>query len=241
MSSIPCRAPVDPPRILFVTVDWPTGAVFAVTVERFAHIVAVGSIHDGVRKLAENPFGLLILDRTREGDDVRPLLRAASARLCSVLMLAELARSPITMQELIERARSALAAHGLPPALPQLGRRVSQAIEQIRRNYHGALTVGALANAIHVSASHLAHRFSAETGISVKDYVTKVRIEVARRLLLETDAKLESIADAVGFCDAPHLSRVFVQYTRQRPGEYRRRLPEQFPARSAQDRPLTPV
>ena len=229
------------PRILFVTVDWPTGAVFTVTAERVAHIVAVGSIHEGVRRLAETTFGLVILHRTHNGDEVQALLRAATARGCSVLMLAELARSPITMQELIERARSALAAHGLPPELPLLGRRVSQAIEQIRLNYHGALTVGALANAIHVSPSHLAHRFSAETGISVKDYVTKVRIEVARRLLLETDAKLESIADAVGFCDAPHLSRVFVQYTRQRPGEYRRRLPKQFPTRSAQDRPLSSV
>jgi transcriptional regulator GlxA family with amidase domain len=230
------------PRVLFVTVDWPTGAVFSVTVERFAHIVTVGSTHEGVRSLAETTFGLVILDRTHDGDDVQALLRAAAARSCSVLLLAELARSPITMQELIERAWGALAARGcLPSELPQLGRRVRQAIEQIRLNYHGALTVGALANAIHVSPSHLAHRFSAETGISVKDYVTKVRIEVARRLLLETDAKLESIADAVGFCDAPHLSRVFVQYTRQRPGEYRRRLPKQFPTRSAQDHPLTPV
>ena len=224
-------------RILFVTVDWPTGAVFSVTVERFARVVPVGSIQEGVQRLAERAFGLAIVDQIND-DNVRPLLEAASAGGCAVLMIAK----PITIQMLIEHAWSALAAQGCrPPELPQLGRRVSQAIEQIRLNYHGALTVSALADAIHVSPSHLAHRFSAEIGISVKDYVTKVRVEVARRLLLETDAKLESIADAVGFCDAPHLSRVFVQYTRQRPGEYRRRLPKQFATRSAQDRPLTSV
>ena len=223
------------PRILFITADWPTGAAFTVTVERFARIVPVGSIHEGVQKLAEGPFGLVILDQAHEDDDVRPLLRAARARRCSVLVIAEsvripdaldqlggwrLAQWPITIQALVERAWSAFAAHQSQP--PQLGRPVSQAIEQIRLNYHGPLTVGALADAVHVSPSHLAHRFRSETGLSVKDYVTKVRIEVARRLLLETDAKLESIADAVGFCDAPHLSRVFVQHTRRRPGEYRR-------------------
>ena len=122
MSSIPCRALVDPPRILFVTVDWPTGAVFAVTVERFAHVVAVGSIHDRVRKLAGEPVwppdprpdsrGLV---RTCAPGSGRPAPGSAASR-----RLAELGLLPITMQELIERARSALAAHGLPPALPQL-------------------------------------------------------------------------------------------------------------------------
>jgi AraC-like DNA-binding protein len=234
VSSIPCRAPVDPPRILFVTVDWPTGAVFTITAERCARVVLTGSIDEAVERLTESAFELVILDQTCDDDDVRPLLRAARTRRCSVLV----ARWPITIQGLIECSWGAIAVPSCPP--PRLRKRMSEAIEQIRLNYHGPLSVGALADAVHVSPSHLAHRFRSEIGISVMDYVTKVRIEVARRLLLETDAKLESIADAVGFYDAPHLSRVFVQYTRQRPGEYRRRLPK-FPTRSAQDRPLTPM
>jgi AraC-like DNA-binding protein len=226
------------PGILFVTIDWPTGAVFTVIVERFARILTVDSIFEGVQRLAESPFGLVILERTQEDDDVRPLLRAATARRCSVLVIAKpvgisqalqqldgwaLARWPITIQALIERVGNALTAERRGPAeLPRLGRRVSQAIEQIRINYNGPLSVTTIADATNVSPSYLAHRFRAETGMTVKDYVTKVRIEIARRLLLETDAKLDSIADAVGFCDAPHFSRVFVQYTRRRPGEYRR-------------------
>jgi AraC-like DNA-binding protein len=226
------------PRILFVTVDWPTAAVFAVTVERFARIVPVGSIREGVRRFAESPFGLVILGETRPEDDVGPLLQVARTEGCGVLVF----REPISIQVLVEGAWSALAVQGCrPPELPPLGRHVSQAIEQIRLDYHGALTVSTLADAIHVSPSHLAHRFRSETGISVKDYVTKVRVEVARRLLLETDAKLESIADAVGFYDAPHFSRVFVQYTRRRPGEYRRRPLEHFTTRTRQDRPLNSV
>ena len=137
------------PRILFITADWPTGAAFAVTVARFARIVPAGSIHEGVQKLAEGRFGLVILGQAHEDDDLRPLLRTARARRCGVLVIAEavripyaldqlggwrLAQWPITIQALVERAWSAFAAHQGQP--PQLGRPVSQAIEQIRGNYH---------------------------------------------------------------------------------------------------------
>jgi transcriptional regulator GlxA family with amidase domain len=201
------------PTILFVTADWPTGIAFSITAERFARVVPVRTVFDGVQALAERIFGLVIVDQSRTDDDLRPLLKAARARNCDVLVVSG-----------CERAANALASHlGRSPELRSPSRCVGQAIDEIRANYREPLTVGAIASAIHVSPSHLAHRFRAETGMTVKEYVSRMRVEMAGRMLRETDAKLESIADAVGFCDAPHLSRVFVQYTRQRPGEYRRR------------------
>jgi transcriptional regulator GlxA family with amidase domain len=205
------------PAILFVSADWPARVVVSVTVESFARI----------------------LDQSCQEEEVKALVAAARARRCAVLMVAEplgipralrrfqrrgLSRCPMLIQALVEGAANGLGARlSWPAGPPQPGRRVSQAIELIRGNYRAPLTVDAIADAIHVSPSHLAHRFRRETGMTVKEYVAQVRVETARRMLLETDAKLDSIARAVGFCDAPHLSRVFVQYTRQRPGEYRRR------------------
>jgi AraC-like DNA-binding protein len=228
------------PTILFVTVDWPAGIVFSLTVERFARIIPVSSAIEAVRRLAERSFGLVILEQSCHDTDLRALVDAAKARRCSVLVLGETERCPMLIQGLVEVAASALAGHVRRSSeLRQLSRRVSQAIERIRGNYHEPLTVRAIADAIHVSSSHLAHRFRLETGMSVKAYLTRVRVEMARRMLMETDAKLESIASAVGFCDAPHLSRVFVQYTRRRPGEYRRRPLKQAPTSAVQNRPLS--
>jgi transcriptional regulator GlxA family with amidase domain len=183
----------------------------------------------------------VILDQSCDGNDLRALISAAKARRCSVLMVGETERCPMLIQGLVEVATSALVGHlHRTSELRQLSRRVSQAIEHVRGNYHAPLTVQAIADAIHVSSSHLAHRFRLETGMSVKAYLTRVRVEMARRMLMETDAKLESIASAVGFCDAPHLSRVFVQYTHRRPGEYRRPPPKQQARTTAlQNRPLS--
>ena len=228
------------PTILFVTVDWPAGIVFSLTVERFARIVPVCSAIEAVRRLAERSFGLVILDQRCDDSDLRALVDAAKARRCSVLVVGETERCPILIQGLIEVAANALAGHlRRSSELRKLSRRVSQAIEQIRSNYHAPLTVRAIADAIHVSSSHLAHRFRLETGMPVKAYLTRVRVEMARRMLMETDAKLESIASAVGFCDAPHLSRVFVQYTHRRPGDYRRHPPKQLSTSAEQNRPLS--
>ena len=228
------------PTILFVTVDWPAGIVFSLTVERFARIIPVSSAIEAARRLTERSFGLVILDQSCDDNNLRALISAAKARRCSVLVVGEAERCPMLIQGLVEVAASALSGHlRRSSELRQLSPRVSQAIEQIRGNYQTPLTVLAIADAIHVSPSHLAHRFRLETGMSVKAYLTRLRVEMARRMLMETDAKLESIASAVGFCDAPHLSRVFVQYTRRRPGEYRRRPLKQAPTSAVQNRPLS--
>jgi AraC-like DNA-binding protein len=239
--------------ILFVTADWPAGIPFSVSVERLARIVPAASISEAVQKLAEHAFGLIVVGKGHDDSELLPLLSSAKARNCSVLVLAEDLRiprapdeagqassHPILIDALVAGAANALWAQLCWPfKLPLPGRHVTQAIAQIRGNYHAPLTVGTIADAIHVSPSHLAHRFRLETGMTVKEYVTMVRVDMARRMLVETDAKLESIASAVGFCDAPHLSRVFVQYTHRRPGEYRRRPPEQFSTSAAQNRPLS--
>lgn len=241
------------PTILFVTVDWPIGVRFGVKVERLARIVPAASISEAVQRLTERPFGLVVVGQCYEDDELYPLLSSAKARSCSVLVLSQGVRiprapdepersssHPILIDALVAAAANALSARLCWPfKLPLPGRRVSQAIAQIRGNYHAPLTVRAIADAIHVSPSHLAHRFRLETGMTVKEYVTKVRVDMARRMLVETDAKLESIASAVGFCDAPHLSRVFVQHTRRRPGDYRRHPPKQFSTSTAQNRPLS--
>jgi transcriptional regulator GlxA family with amidase domain len=58
--------------------------------------------------------------------------------------------------------------------------------------------------------------------MTVRDYLNRVRVEIAGDLLSHTDESLSEIAAFVGFFDASHLSRVFYQLRRTRPSAHRR-------------------
>jgi AraC family transcriptional regulator len=100
-------------------------------------------------------------------------------------------------------------------------------VDYLYEHYHErGVTVERVAEAIGVSSSHLAHLFPEFAGLSVKQYLTRMRVAMARRLLLSTDLSLEVIAERCGFCDAPHLSRVFHRSVGLWPGAMRRAAQE---------------
>jgi CheY-like chemotaxis protein len=113
-------------------------------------------------------------------------------------------------------------AGACPP--PVLSHHVAKALSYISTHYAEAVQVNTVAEAIGVSAGHLAHLFPAELRVTVKEFVTKVRIEVAKQLLYDRGYTLEHIAEKVGFNDASHLSRVFQRYAGDRPGTFRRQI-----------------
>ena len=75
-----------------------------------------------------------------------------------------------------------------------------------------------------VSANQLGQAFDESLGITVREFVTRLRVSAACHLLADADFKLEHVAELTGFDDASHLSRVFVQQRGMRPGAYRQQL-----------------
>ena len=58
--------------------------------------------------------------------------------------------------------------------------------------------------------------------IGFKQYLNKIRITEAKRLILETDLQINDIADAVGFSNTTHFNRVFKMIENISPSEYRK-------------------
>ena len=65
-----------------------------------------------------------------------------------------------------------------------------------------------------------------ETGKSAVRYVTVVKMERARKLLVDSDLRIGEIADKLGFEDIDYFSKVFRKTTGISPREYRRKNDE---------------
>jgi AraC-like DNA-binding protein len=129
---------------------------------------------------------------------------------------------PLKFDQLLKRI-STLSGWGHRPRVGIRHPRthVSQAIQYLSRRQARFPTVKELARVVGISTSHLTHGFSADTDMPAKEYLTRIQIEMAKRLLSRTAGSLDAIAEQLGFCDASHLSRVFRTRTGQAPGQFR--------------------
>lgn len=97
-----------------------------------------------------------------------------------------------------------------------------KAKEYIWENYQKSLGLSDIAEHIGVSVNYLSNIFRKEEGEPCMKYVTKVRMEVAGRYLLEHQIlRIEEIASRTGFVSTKHFLHVFKKYYGMTPSEYK--------------------
>ncbi|CAM4104493.1 response regulator transcription factor [Saccharibacillus endophyticus] len=92
----------------------------------------------------------------------------------------------------------------------------------IREHYREELTLQDLADRFFLSREYISRRFKRELGENVFDYLANIRLERAKRLLLDSDMTVVRIAELVGYQDEKYFSRVFKKTTGHTPNEFRR-------------------
>ncbi len=80
-----------------------------------------------------------------------------------------------------------------------------------------------LAEAINVSEDYLTRIFRKELGLSPWDYLTRIRINIAKKLLRTTTLTIGEVANQSGFQDQAYFCRVFKKATGMNPGKIRQR------------------
>ena len=98
---------------------------------------------------------------------------------------------------------------------------VRQIRELLERDYHAAWTLDRLARRVGMSAFHLQRLFKKYTGESPKQYLNRIRVEEAKRLLENSGRKITDICFAVGFTGLTPFNRVFRRFTGLSPRAYR--------------------
>jgi transcriptional regulator GlxA family with amidase domain len=102
--------------------------------------------------------------------------------------------------------------------------RLSKLAEKIAEGPEEDWRADTLAAEAGVSARSLSRLFRKELNASPSEFVERVRIDHARRVLLETDAQIESVAIRCGFGTVRRMDRAFARAISATPTEFRARF-----------------
>lgn len=100
---------------------------------------------------------------------------------------------------------------------------IKEAITAIRFNIDQPISLNALAETLGINPSHLSRTFKTALGMTLTDYINKLRIEEAKYLLDSSNDSVTEIASRVGYNDSNYFSKVFRKWERVTPHDYRKR------------------
>lgn len=98
-------------------------------------------------------------------------------------------------------------------------------LDYIRSNYNRDIPLSGVANRFYFSQGHLSRIIKETTGLSYTEYVTRLRMERAMKLLRTTRVSIGEISVEVGYKDANYFSKVFKKATGQTPQSFRQNGP----------------
>jgi AraC family transcriptional regulator len=149
---------------------------------------------------------------SKDREATRECVRQASATLLSCVRDSE---DPVGAMSTKANERQAYRG-GLAPW------QVRTLTTYIDSNLNSSLSCEVLARLTKLSVSYFARAFKCTFGYSPHVFLLRRRMERAQGLMLKSDATLAQIAIDCGFADQAHMSRLFLQFTGERPAAWRR-------------------
>ncbi|MBO4413470.1 MAG: AraC family transcriptional regulator [Clostridia bacterium] len=99
---------------------------------------------------------------------------------------------------------------------------VAKAIEYIQEHYAEDMNIGSIAESLNINRSYFFRLFKDETGLAPIQYLSRYRVMIARKLLIETETPVSEISLACGFTTPSAFYRMFnIEYGTS-PSRYRK-------------------
>lgn len=105
-------------------------------------------------------------------------------------------------------------------SLRQEGLMIARIKAYIHERYRDA-TLDDIARHVHLNANYLSYMFKQRTGVNFTDYLIRVKMEAAWKLLQDPQYKTYEISEMVGYSNAKNFTRTFKNYYGMTPSEYR--------------------
>jgi AraC-like DNA-binding protein len=101
---------------------------------------------------------------------------------------------------------------------------ITRAKAYLQEHQTEELSLGQVSKAVNSSPFYFCKMFKKATGLNFTEYLSRIRIERARNLLLNPNLRVSEIAFEVGFQSLTHFNRVFKNTVGQSPTRYREQL-----------------
>ena len=98
--------------------------------------------------------------------------------------------------------------------------------EYIYLHLHEKIIIDAIANDIGLSPNYLSTLFKKETGLTLQQYITKKKIEVASGMLLYSEYTPTDIGNILAFSSTSHFIKTFKSITGLTPRQYKMHIQE---------------
>lgn len=108
-------------------------------------------------------------------------------------------------------------------ASPKHKDKIKKVIDIINKQYHEPkLTLSSIAQDLYVNKNYLCDIFKLETGTTINQYISDIRINSAKELIRKSQMTLNDISEKVGYSDYNYFSRVFKKKMGLTPSSYQK-------------------
>jgi two-component system, response regulator YesN len=103
---------------------------------------------------------------------------------------------------------------------------ITKAVDYIKRHYTENINMSVVANQVSVNYSWFSEKFKEQTGVNFNEYLKRLRLEEAERLLEKGCYKVYEVAERSGFGDVKYFMKMFRASTGMSPTEWKNKHPE---------------
>lgn len=131
-----------------------------------------------------------------------------------------------TVPQIVTSLREALNSQvlDLAPAKGSGEKAIDIALQYVKEHYYEDLTLEKIASVVFLNPVYFSQLFKQKTGLGYKEYVTSLRLEQAKLLLVNSKLKVAEIAERIGYQDMRHFTQMFRKRFLLTPTEYRQQL-----------------
>lgn len=98
---------------------------------------------------------------------------------------------------------------------------IKEISEYVVNNIEEDISIGKIAERFFLSKNYVGDLFKQETGINIGEYIINIKMERAKRLILEDKLKTYEIAEKLNYRNVEYFSKTFKRYTGFSPGKFK--------------------